>query len=107
MNLKFDYVLTIRYDDSHSDCSMLCSSEMNEWCVFVSGFDRVLFIRRDDGLSDSQLTSFHSNSAVVQKCHVFDFSHRVKFQCTYVFLTNELVLFLLLLCKFLVMVPNC
>ena len=35
MNLKFDYVLTIRYDDSHSDYSMLCSSEMSEWCFFV------------------------------------------------------------------------
>ena len=91
MNLKSDYVLTIRYDDSHSDYSMLCSSEMNEWCFFVQGFDHVLFIRRDDGLSDSQLTSFHSNSAVVSKCNVFHFSHRVKFKCTYIFLTNELV----------------
>ena len=35
MDLKFDYVLTSRYDDSHSDYSMLCSSEMSEWCFFV------------------------------------------------------------------------
>ena len=35
VNLKFDYVLTIRYDDSHSDYSMLYSSEMSEWCFFV------------------------------------------------------------------------
>ena len=34
MNLKFDYVLTIRYDDSHSDYSMLCSSEMSEMVPF-------------------------------------------------------------------------
>ena len=34
MDLKFDYVLTSRYDDSHSDYSMLCSSEMSEWCFF-------------------------------------------------------------------------
>ena len=34
MDLKFDYVLTNRYDDSHSDYSMLCSSEMSEWCFF-------------------------------------------------------------------------
>ena len=71
MDLKFDYVLTIRYDDSHSDYSMLCSSEMSEWCFFVLGCYHVLFIRRDDGISDSQLTSFHSNSAVVLKCNVF------------------------------------
>ena len=58
MNLKFDYVLTIRYDDSHSDYSMLCSSEMNEWCFFVQGFDHVLFIRRDDGLSDHNSLRF-------------------------------------------------
>ena len=34
---------------------------------------------------------FILSSAVVSKCNVFYFSHRVKFQCTYMFLTNELV----------------
>ena len=32
---------------------------------------------------------FILSSAVVLKCNVFYFSHRVKFQCTYMFLTNE------------------
>ena len=52
MDLKFDYVLTIRYNDSHSDYSMLCSSEMSEWCFFVYRCYHVFFIRRDDGISD-------------------------------------------------------
>ena len=73
MDLKFDYVLTIRYNDSHSDYSMLCSSEMSEWCFFVYRCYHVFFIRRDDGISDLQFTLVYFNSVVVLKCNVFIF----------------------------------
>ena len=33
--------------------------------------DVTMYFSSDDGISDPQLTSFHSNSAVVLKCNVF------------------------------------
>ena len=56
----------------------------------------------------SQLTSFHSASAVFVYAMWFHFSHRVKFQCHFIS-THQMnwFLFLLFLCKFLVKVPNC
>ena len=86
---------------------MPCSSEQNGLCFLVNLFDHVLSIRIDDGLSDHNslriilflllfLQDFISPIVSFLQCILFEAISPI-----------ELVLFLLLLCKFLVKVPNC
>ena len=107
MNLKFDYVLTIRYDDSHSDYSMLCSSEMSELCfsckdvtMYFSSEEMMVYLIHNSPRFILTLLLFQNAmyfiSPIVSSSNVH-----------ICFSQMNWFLFLLLLCKFLVMVPNC